>query len=187
MCCLQLPGTCAVQLPTCGRSRQQLSMNLSHTCTELSPHLHFSKCKMKFFKSANKFLNSLPLHSDLKISQSETVAEGFKKARQWNVQAHIAKSSSSSCSQCFEASTSWQASVSTQETRKLQVLSRCFYTPYTVRVRIVQRVVTLPFFFHKVCCALGCLKWIKQERGSFSCNAETLACFIVFPSLLASI
>lgn len=72
--------------------------------------------------------------------------KALKKPHQWNVQAHIAKSSSSPCSQCFEASTSWQASVSTQETRKLQVLSRCFYTTYTVRVRTVQRVVTLPFF-----------------------------------------
>lgn len=124
----------------------------------------FTKVPISFF-----YFTSTTLRRQ---DQSETTAESFWKVHQWNVPVITANSTSSSHSQCFETSLSWQTFVKTQEKRKIQILSKCFYTSDIVRVRTVRCVVKLRFFSAgyvvlKECC----LKGINQGLfcGGFCC------------------
>lgn len=115
----------------------------------LTPALHSvptsTSVNVKYFQKVPIIFLFISTTMRPQISQSESIAEVLKKAHQWNVQAAIANSSSSSCNQCSETWLPWQDFVTTQETRKIQTLSRCFHTPYTVRLRVVQCLVTLWF------------------------------------------
>lgn len=77
MCCLPQEQTCS--LPAVALS--STNMNLSHTCTVLSHHFYICKCKMRFYKSANKvFLFYFPYtqtSGSVKVRQLQKV---FKKS-----------------------------------------------------------------------------------------------------------